>query len=561
MIGAAEGGLRLAGYGHDLEPLFVPAPQHREYLQANPRVVTRFFTEPSQAPSVSIETAYFRARKAPGTFRVFVQGESSAAGFPYGLGASPAGALEQRLERAFPEREIEVVSTAMAAVTSYALLDFCDEIIAQRPDAVVIYVGHNEYLGILGVGSTMRYSSHPWITRAFLAARPLRLFQWLASVYAGLRPRSPAAHAAADSLMARVAGTRSIPLGSGLYERGLEQFRDNLGELLDRYERAGIPVLIGTVVSNERDQPPLAVLSGDGDDAAAAAQHAWSSGREALRLGQYAQARTKLALARDLDPLRFRAPSEFNDLIRDVARTHGARLVDVAAAFSSASPDGIVGHELLLEHVHPNLDGYFLLADAFFDALVEGGLPGRPDVTVSEAQARAELPVSEIDRWLGDYKVRKIQGTWPFVTEAREFRLPPAVSEAERLAQALFRQQIDWPEAQDRLRRYDQAAGNTAEYAKLTTILADAFPFSGSLQFESAAALIAERRPHDALRYGRRGLAIDPQSVNLLLVTAHALLLLDRREAARPLLEHVLELAPGNATAADALRETGRPEP
>ena len=88
----AESVLRLAGYGHDLEPLFVPAPQHPEYLQANPRVVARFFTDPSQAPSVSIETTYFRARKAPGTFRVFVQGESSAAGFPYGLGASPAGA-------------------------------------------------------------------------------------------------------------------------------------------------------------------------------------------------------------------------------------------------------------------------------------------------------------------------------------------------------------------------------------------------------------------------------------------------------------------------------------
>jgi hypothetical protein len=49
--------------------------------------------------------------------------------------------------------------------------------------------------------------------------------------------------------------------------------------------------------------------------------------------------------------------------------------------------------------------------------------------------------------------------------------------------------------------------------------------------------------------------------VNLLLVTAHALLLLDRRDDGRPLLERVLELAPGNATAAGALRETGRPEP
>ena len=42
----------------------------------------------------------------------------------------------------------------MAAVSSYVLLDFADEIIAQQPDAVMIYAGHNEYLGIGGVGSS-----------------------------------------------------------------------------------------------------------------------------------------------------------------------------------------------------------------------------------------------------------------------------------------------------------------------------------------------------------------------------------------------------------------------
>ena len=72
-------------------------------LQANPRVVTRFFTDPAQAPSVSIETAFFAAQKQADSFRVFVQGESTAAGFPYGLGAALAGVLDQRLERLFPD--------------------------------------------------------------------------------------------------------------------------------------------------------------------------------------------------------------------------------------------------------------------------------------------------------------------------------------------------------------------------------------------------------------------------------------------------------------------------
>ena len=40
------------------------------------------------------------------------------------------------------------------------------------------------------------------------------------------------------------------------------------------------------------------------------------------------------------------------------------------------SRDGILGDELLLEHVHPNLRGYFLLADAYYDALEAAGLIG-----------------------------------------------------------------------------------------------------------------------------------------------------------------------------------------
>ena len=59
-------------------------------------------------------------------------------------------ALEERLQATFPGREIEVINTALTAVNSYTLLDQADEIAGQRPDAVLIYTGHNEYYGALG---------------------------------------------------------------------------------------------------------------------------------------------------------------------------------------------------------------------------------------------------------------------------------------------------------------------------------------------------------------------------------------------------------------------------
>src|SRR5271169_283884 len=70
LLGLLELGLRLAGFGHGLEPLFVASPVQAQYRQPNPAVVQRFFADPARAPSVSIETTYFRAVKAPHAFRV-----------------------------------------------------------------------------------------------------------------------------------------------------------------------------------------------------------------------------------------------------------------------------------------------------------------------------------------------------------------------------------------------------------------------------------------------------------------------------------------------------------
>jgi lysophospholipase L1-like esterase len=558
VISGVELALRATGYGRGLEPLFIASPAQPSFLQANPRVVTRFFTDPMQAPPVSIETAYFRKQKQAGTFRVFVQGESSAAGFPYGLGASLAGVLDQRLERAFPSREIEVISTAMAAVNSYALLDFADEIIAQQPDAVIIYVGHNEFLGILGVGSSMRLAATPAITRAFLAARDWRLFQLMSQLHARLRPAMVApAGAVGDSLMARVAGERSIALQSDLYRRGMRQFESNLGRLLSEYRRAGVPVLVGTLASNERDQPPLAILAGVDSDAAGAARTAYHAAQDADEAGNHAAAGEGYSWARDLDPLRFRAPADFNAIVARVAEDQGARVVDVHGAFVAASPNGLVGESLLLEHVHPNLDGYFLLADAFFSALVAGDLPGAPEVDIAAAEARAGMPVSEIDRSLGDYKVLRIKAGWPFSDGRVPVQLPEPSSEGERLAQELYHERLSWPEAHDLLRQHYQAQGDRAGYAHVTAILADAFPFTGSLQFETAAAMIELNRPRDAIRYSRRGIELEPRNVNLWLVHAHGLLLSGQADEGRAALARVLELEPANPTARQVLGELG----
>ena len=87
----------------------------------------------------------------------------------------------------------------------------------------------------------------------------------------------------------------------------------------------------------------------------------------------------------------------------------------------------------------------------------------------------------------------------------------------------------------------------------MTAILADAFPFSGQLQFETAAALIELGRPREALRYSARAVDLEPESVNHLLVHAHGLLLNGREAEGRAVLEQVLAVEPGNETARQVL--------
>jgi hypothetical protein len=46
------------------------------------------------------------------------------------------------------------VNLAMPAINSFSLLDMTPEALAQKPDALIIYCGHNEFYGALGAGST-----------------------------------------------------------------------------------------------------------------------------------------------------------------------------------------------------------------------------------------------------------------------------------------------------------------------------------------------------------------------------------------------------------------------
>ena len=521
-----EGGLRLAGYGEDY-PLFVEVEGAPGYLMPSREVARRYFAQQASVPTPNPD--FFAADKPEGTVRIVAMGGSSAAGYPFYRGASFPQVLGTRLRLAYPDAEVEVVNTAMAAVNSYTLLDLADEVVAVEPDAVVIYAGHNEFYGALGAASTESLGRSPWLVRLFLRLRDWRTVQLVRDVVgrlAGAGAERPAGAPPSNTLMARMIGEQSVPFGGETYRAGLRQFRENLARLLATFEAAGVPVYVSTLASNERDQRPFVTALAAGIDTAAwqraaqagidrlergdaraalpllreaiqidsgAADPHFALGRAYLALGERDSARAALGRARDLDALRFRAPTAFNDVIRQSAARHGAVLVEGEQALRAASPDGLVGRRTMLEHLHPTLDGYAALADAFFDALVA-------DRLVSDAPPRPTPPgravrlVTPMDSLAGLARVARLTAGWPFrPEEAQPLRLdtartpPYALALAERVVRG-----GGWLPAADSLAALYERDGRVRDALVTRRAVVQAYPFLADA-WAALAALEWER--------------------------------------------------------------------
>lgn len=577
VFGVLELVLRLTATSAQI-PLFVPAPVEG-YLQPNESVIKRFFAKPDHAPNVSIDTGYFLEEKPEDAIRVVVQGGSTAAGFPYGRMASPAGMLQQRLERAFPGRTVEVINTAMSAVNSFTLLDFADEIIDIEPDAVVIYAGHNEFLGVLGVGSAFSSSVSPQTTRMIMRLRRWRVIEAGFQIYGFALPE---AEESTGTLMSRIAGERSIPSGSQMFVTGERQFRENLDLMLAAYRRAKVPVFIGTLASNEKDQRPFvsasppvaearawefnrdslleAAENGDAEGARQAASllvntapesaDSWFLQGEAELLGERrSEARHAFLAAKDLDQLRFRAPESFNEIIRDTAVRNGATVVDVQAAFAEYSTDGIIGNELMLEHLHPNADGYFLMGDVFFRAITRDQVGGPPVRIVDETTARREMPVTEIDRLAGGWRVDRLKLDWPFQVVKQPFELPEPETEIERIALDWFVGRKSWSETMNRALGFYSSEGNMEEASRVATVMAAAFPFEPDPAYIAGQTILSLGQGERALPFLHRAARLDPDNTRYLMALAQGFYVDGRIDDSLAVLERVLAIEPNHGAA------------
>ena len=175
-----EFSLRIFQYGNNLD-LFMEAPDRPDYLVLNPAAARRYFINPAFAPTGNSEL--FKKNKEKSTLRIFVLGESTTIGYPYFHNGSFHRWLLFRLMHEFPDREFEIINLSLTAVNSYTVLGFAKEIVKYQPDAVMIYSGHNEYYGTLGVGSTNSVGNNSRVIQLVLALRKLRIVQLVTGLF------------------------------------------------------------------------------------------------------------------------------------------------------------------------------------------------------------------------------------------------------------------------------------------------------------------------------------------------------------------------------------------
>ncbi len=406
--------LRLAGYGKPL-PMWEPlSPDFPHYRILNDSIATRYFPDLTTAPSPWPDA--FLKDKADSTFRVFVLGESSAAGYPYDLSSAFSQEIERRLEILYPGWKIEVVNLSMSAISSFVLLDLTEGMLEQKPDLVLIYTGHNEYYGALGVGSSISIGNNRWLTKTVLRLETYRTVRLIRGVLAWVASLGSGGEEKNGTLMEQMVKEQLIPLHSPLYQAGIDQFQGNMEDILDQCKAAGVPVILSTLVSNLGSQPPF--ISEPVDSLPAAGQI--FSQADSIRKANPELAKSLYIRAKELDLLRFRAPEAINRVILELGTTYSLPVVRADSVFGKASVDGIVGQDLMTDHLHPTAAGYRLLGKEFLEEMIRNALvPAGGARNLSEAEldhlADLAVPTTRLDSLMAYYKIKKLKMSWPFV--------------------------------------------------------------------------------------------------------------------------------------------------
>ncbi|MBN1300519.1 MAG: tetratricopeptide repeat protein [Melioribacteraceae bacterium] len=470
-------------YGYNLDQ-WVDAGQGKYII--NPEIGRRYFTSGDFNPN-TIEDV-FDQRKSANSFRVFVLGGSSAQGFPFNPMGSFSRYIRKRLELVYPATKTEVINISMTAVNSYTILDLLPGVLEQEPDVILIYAGHNEYYGALGVGSMESYGSSRFLVKLVLFLNKFKTTQlvrnsikWASSLFAAENNKH------SGTLMSRMAKDKYIILNTEEFNAGVRQFKENLKDILGLIKGKEVPVILGRLVSNLKDQKPFVSV---GTPGYRTAEEVYEEAKYEFENNNFSKADSLFRQAKELDALRFRAPEKINSIIDELGKESGTAIVPIDSIFNSASPCKIVGDNLIADHLHPNVEGYQLIGKAFYERMEKlGYLPRteKPAIPLDEQDSltRVNFVFTKLDSVMGAYFVDLLKSDYPYKKEKaaiskfqqRDFvKLFKPDNFIDSLAMIRIENKISWVDAHLIAATYYLRRDDIKEYLNYMNVLIYQYP-------------------------------------------------------------------------------------
>ena len=439
--------LRHIHYGLD-DRLFIPQSSSLNY-QLNQELYRKYYSIDNPMLKQLIPKVSMKQQKSAKDFRIFCLGGSTTRGpFPT--------LLQELLKRSKVDKTVEVVNLGIDTFNSYQVLDIAKKLPQYDPDLLIIYMGHNEIYGPLGVASNVALGTSREVINLILRLREIKVFQLANNFYSKLR--APSNRLEKEGSPYKMMVNSSLAPDHPLREQAIENFRGNLHEIISIAKRHQIPVILGTIVSNVRDwrpfdsEPPPSSLDVtqwqqllESGKAAFAQNHLGEAeriyqtaielfpnhaqthfdlGHVYLAQGHRDKAKRSFTRARDLDVLPIRAPSAVNETIKSVAEETDVVLADLETAFEDCDTNSVIGKPMIVEHLHPSNEGYYLIASHLANVILkEGFLTASEKLDFDDPSLKRELDIGELDE--GDLvRLRLMLKIWPFNINNESYQYP-----------------------------------------------------------------------------------------------------------------------------------------
>ncbi len=486
-----ESGLRVFDYGKDYSTFVKISDQFEDYLFPNPKLPQKYFSDDVKIPSV-IPDAFLKDKPKNG-FRIFVLGGSSTAGFPFPSNASFPQFMRRKLELLYPQIQFEVINMGVSAVNSIFIQDIYEDVLEQNPDLILFYAGHNEYYGALGAASN---NSPLWLTRLNLQLKNLKTYQlledFIASVYSVFSLEEEAEES--KTLMAAMAGEQLIEPDSEQYKKGIHQFEENLDNILEESKEKNVSVILGKLVSNLRQKPLESILNPESE-----AVKIFNQAEKEFEEENFVIAKKLFEEAKEKDALRFRAPEEINLVIDSLGKKYNYSVIDINSNFEN-SEKFTPASSLFTDHLHPNIEGYEIIANAFLTEMMNGILSKKENkfnIHQIDKILKDDFPFTALDSAYSKFTIELLLNTYPFKNNnpVNVLRRISLEDKTDSLAMDIIHNKISWGNAHQKLADYYWKKGETKNYYKEMNVLIENKPFYQSPYIAAAEKLLTSGRP------------------------------------------------------------------